>query len=182
MIFLSESQTVITSSIRLAYTLRSGQRRISRFPVTEHGSQWCIHLFLCHDHLATRAWMIECRPRSPHWHCGRARETLPAEIRRARNGVKVQRANARSTLGFCWLRAAQCAHRRSHWFVYWVVGDSEVGSHLPRMTLALSPNVYLTLMRTLFPPSMPDSERKTGFPENDRIALLKRKMVLSPWR
>ena len=135
---LSESQTVITSSIRLAYTLRSGQRRISRFPVTEHGSQWCIHLFLCHDHLATRAWMIECRPRSPHWHCGRARETLPAEIRRARNGVKVQRANARSTLGFCWLRAAQCAHRRSHWFVYWVVGDSEVGSHLPPMTPALS--------------------------------------------
>ena len=105
--------------------------------------------------------LIECRPRSPHWHCGRARETLPAEIRRARNGVKVQRANARSTLGFCWLRAAQCAHRRSHWFVYWVVGDSEVGSHLPRMTLALSPNVYLPLMRTLFPPSMPDSERKT---------------------
>jgi len=95
--------------------------------------------------------LIECRPRSPHWHCGRARETLPAEIRRARNGVKVQRANARSTLGFCWLRAAQCAHRRSHWFVYWVVGDSEVGSHLPRMTLALSLNVYLPLNENTLP-------------------------------
>ena len=28
----------------------------------------------------------------------------------------------------------------------------------------------------------PDWERKTGFPENDRIALLRRKKVLPPWR
>src|SRR5262249_32076680 len=59
------------------------------------------------------------------------------------------------------------------------IGYSEVGSTFRGLLL---PSAYLFLVRTLFPPFMPDWKQKTGFPENDRTALLKRTKVLSPWR